>query len=225
MRAATTPLQNSSLAVLSTSSGKSLVDSDWDDEFWKAEGELWHSDLYYPLKTLLGPEILRTPLCFASTEQAVLRLQRCVERLKKPGSGIVTPFEFEKFSNGVKIIFRPPQSTYKSAKEEKAEEIDARNAKQSSKKSLYVSPEREAALQEDEKAKSAPQRKKKAEPPEGGLEIIVDTLPYRRVRVRRCNMSMATIVKEESERIIMREVTRVVSTLENDSRLVQAAIS
>ena len=173
---------------------------------------------------MLGPEILRTPLSFSSTEQAVLRLQRCIERLKKPGSGIVTPFEFEKFSNGVKVIFRPPQSTYKSAKEEKAEEIDALNVKQSSKKSLYISPEREAELLDEEKEKSPPQKKKKAEPPEGGLEIIVDSLPYRRVRVRRCNMGPATTVKEESERIILREISRVVSTLENDSRLVQSKL-
>lgn len=153
-----------------------------------------------------------------------MRLQRCVERLKKPGSGIVTPFEFEKFSNGVKVVFRPTQSTYKSAKEEKAEEIDALNVKPSSKKSLYVSPEREAALQEDEKTKSATQKKKKAEAPEGGLEIIVDSLPYRRVRVRRCNMGPATVVKEESERTILREIARVISTLENDSRLVQSKL-
>ena len=151
-------------------------------------------------------------------------MQQCIRRLSEPGSGIVTPFQFEKFSNGVKVLFRPPKVTYKSAKEEKAEEIEALNVDQSPKKSLYLSPEKEAALLAKEQQEEPKSRKKKAEKPEGGLEVVVDSYPYRRVRVRRCNMGPGTIVKEESERIMLREIARTISTIENDSSIIQAEL-
>ena len=124
----------------------------------------------------------------------------------------------------MKVLFRPPKITYKSAKEEKAEEIEALNVDKSQKKSLYLSPEKEAALLSEEQQEEPVSRKKKAEKLEGGLEIVVDSYPYRRVRVRRCNMGPATIVKEESERIMLREIARTISTIENDSSIIQAEL-
>ena len=124
----------------------------------------------------------------------------------------------------MKVLFRPPKITYKSAKEEKAKEIEALNVDKSQKKSLYLSPEKEAALLSEEQQEEPVSRKKKAEKLEGGLEIVVDSYPYRRVRVRRCNMGPATIVKEESERIMLREIARTISTIENDSSIIQAEL-
>jgi hypothetical protein len=66
-------------------------------------------------------------------------------------------------------------------------------------------------------AKTQPSRSRLA--PEGGLEILLEEQPYARVRVRRCNMGPKTIVKEESEAIIMRALTTGLNQLENDYRV------
>jgi hypothetical protein len=66
-----------------------------------------------------------------------------------------------------------------------------------------------------EKEKGPPS-KVPALPLEGGLEIIVDEQPYRRVRIRRCYMGPQTIVKEESESIILKAIIRGIQALEKD---------
>ena len=58
----------------------------------------------------------------------------------------VTPVEIERFSNGVRMLFRPPESSYLSKKEEQ-EQLRQKQlqeegvGKSSSKKSAYKSPE------------------------------------------------------------------------------------
>ena len=49
---------------------------------------------------------------------------------------------------------------------------------------------------------------------EGGLEVIVDTEPYKRVRIRRTNMGPNAIVKEESEAIILKALQQGIRNLE-----------
>jgi len=61
----------------------------------------------------------------------------------------VTPVEMERFSNGVRMLFRPPESSYLSKKEEQEQlrqkqlllEKEEGVGKSSSKKSAYKSPE------------------------------------------------------------------------------------
>jgi hypothetical protein len=105
LRAANYPLQNTSFAILSTpaSGGTEVSQEVWNDEFGR----------------LIGPELLRLPLLYASTQQAVARITRAVLTLQEKGSGLVTPIAVERYSNGVRILFRPKDSTYTSYKEEK----------------------------------------------------------------------------------------------------------
>ena len=49
---------------------------------------------------------------------------------------------------------------------------------------------------------------------EGGLEVIVDSEPYMRVRIRRTNMGPNAVVKEESEAIILKALQRGIRNLE-----------
>ena len=49
--------------------------------------------------------------------------------------------------------------------------------------------------------------------------MVVDTTPYRRVRIRRCNMGPQTIVKEESEAILIKALLQGITVLENDYRI------
>jgi hypothetical protein len=69
------------------------------------------------------------------------------------------------------------------------------------------------------KASDIKRGKKKSPDFEGGLEIIVDESPYRRVRIRRCNMNAMTIVKEESEALILKQLLRGLQALETDYRI------
>ena len=194
-----------SISVLSSYCSGMMLPSDihWNDEFLKTE----------------GPELARIPICYTRKDQMVLRLTRLVEGLQKPGTGLVTPIEVERFSNGVRVQFRPPKDNYLSSKEERSMEkknIDTAD-KPAPKKSGYLSPEQEAILLQGAAAPSEKKEKSKKLPkPEGGLEVIVEDEPYRRVRVRRCSMGSDTIVKEESEALILKQITRAVNTLEND---------
>ena len=88
------------------------------------------------------------------------------------------------------------------------------NAVQKPTKSGYISPEQEALMEMKSAGTTPPKSERKAPPPEGGLEVIVDTVPYRRVRIRRCNFGKETIVKEESEALILRSLTRGIAGLE-----------
>ena len=230
MRAATHPTGNCSYSVLSVDpvgdSRDTLLpdDEEWADELIKAD----------------GPELLRIPLRFASSTQVAVRLGRIALDLQKPGSGLVTRIETERFTNGARLLFRPSQSNYKSAAEEKLgeknqpEEVaDAMKSSSSSQKAGYVSPEEEAQIEEARttatqilspeeiaarrKASGADSRKKNSPPKkEGGLEVLVESTPYPRVRVRRTNMDKDTIVKVESEQIILNALKTGILGLERD---------
>jgi len=192
-------------------------DAEWDDEFLRLE----------------GPELERIPLQFASEAQVALRMGRIVQELQEPSSGLVTPIEVERFANGARILFRPRESGYLSSKEEQAaerlrQEQAAASNSQTKKKSIsgYMSPEAEAAEEEAAAAKASlntvsaaganVKSKKLQNKLEGGLEIIVDSQPYRRVRIKRCNMGPQTVVKEESEALILKALLLGIRSLERE---------
>lgn len=196
---------NCSMTVISANEA-TASDSDWDDQFLK----------------IAGPELLRIPLKYASATQTTSRLSRlAVELRDRKGQGsLITPVEVTTFLNGVRMVFRPKESTYVSAKEERVAEADSDvTTVASNAKSKYVSPEKEA-LKElrlqgsgSRPVPSGPQKKSKAE---GGLEVLVETLPYTRVRIRRCEMGPQTVVKVESEAAILKAMTQAVEILERD---------
>jgi hypothetical protein len=82
--------------------------------------------------------------------QVALRLGRIVQDLKLSGSGLVTPIEVERYSNGARILFVPKDSTYASSKDEKnKKEQEAKNFPEKTilnkpRTQGYVSPEQEA---------------------------------------------------------------------------------
>ena len=82
---------------------RSFSDEEWDDEFLRID----------------GPELLRMPLKYASELQMGIKVGRIAKELQEPGSGLITPIEVERFSNGVRILFRPKARSYLSSKEEK----------------------------------------------------------------------------------------------------------
>ena len=211
LRLAVYPNANSTVSVLSTDCTRAPTDAEWDDELLK----------------IVGPELGRVPLRFAGVAQTALRLGRIALDLQKPGSGLVTPIEVERFSNGARILFRPKESSYLSSKDEKsaaaAAAADSTSAVASPKtiKSGYISPEEEKRLARLAEGAAVAAPPVKAKPPklEGGLEIIVDERPYRRVRIRRCNMGPQTIVKEESEALVLKRVLQGIQALDNDFRV------
>jgi len=213
LRSAGHPLMNSTTSVI-TSSDTIPTDAQWDDEFLRLD----------------GPELARVPLRFASANQVALRLGRIVQDLKLSGSGLVTPIEVERYSNGARILFVPKDSTYASSKDEKnKKEQEAKNFPEKTilnkpRTQGYVSPEQEAENDRREEVKVEKEIVKSKilnskVQLEGGLEVIVEDLPYRRVRIKRCNMGPKTIVKEESEGVLLKALLRGIQTLENDYRL------
>jgi hypothetical protein len=200
LRASTHPQTNSTISVLSSDNlERDPTDREWDDEFLR----------------IVGPELERIPLRFASEMQVVLTVGRIAKQLVDPKSGLITPIEVERFANGVRILFRPKESNYMSFKDEKRLLAESEtNAVQKPTKSGYISPEQEALMEMKSAGTTPPKSERKAPPPEGGLEVIVDTVPYRRVRIRRCNYGKETIVKEESEALILRSLTRGIAGLE-----------
>ena len=220
LRAAVYPNNNSTISVVSDQLVLvPVTDTEWDDEFLKLD----------------GPELHRIPLRFASILQTTLKLGRIALDLQQPKSGLITPIDVERFSNGVRILFKPKESGYLSSKEEKLKEIEENEKlkKAKARKSGYISPEEElkqasassssssvssvSSLSTATSVEKSP--KKKVEQLEGGLEVVVDTLPYRRVRIRRCNMGPQTIVKEESEAILIKALLQGITVLENDYRI------
>ena len=206
LRASTHPQNNATISVLSADYlDRMPTDAEWDDEFLRIE----------------GPELLRIPLRFASEMQIVIKVGRIAKQLLEPNSGLITPIDVERFANGVRFLFRPPVSNYVSSKEEKRalDELDknAARTKAAITKGGYVSPENEALL-EKQQLENAPvaAKSKKRHNPEGGLEVIVDSFPYRRVRIRRCNMGPQTIIKEESEATILKALSRGIEAIERD---------
>jgi hypothetical protein len=57
---------------------------------------------------------------------------------------------------------------------------------------------------------------------EGGLELVAESSPYPRIRVRRCAMGPQTVPKLESEQVILTAVRRFVDMAERDSRILLA---
>jgi hypothetical protein len=86
-------------------------------------------------------------------------------------------------------------------------------------RSAYISPEQEALLESaDSMAPKKVEDKTKAPSYEGGLEVLVDS-NNKRVRIRRCNMAAQTIVKEESEGILLKAILRAIQVIENDYKI------
>lgn len=154
-------------------SGPAPSQAEWDDQFVKLEGpELWRQGI-----GSIPVSACRDWLTSSWAPQ-----------WGKSGSGLTTPVEVVTTPKGVQLVFRPPKSTFKSFKEEKAEE-----------------KAREKGLMDEE------DRPKSAGDMEGGIEVVVDESPFPRVRAMRCNMAPETVVKETSEGTIM---TRLKKDLE-----------
>ena len=242
MRAVVHPHRNATVSVLSaatiednnhaSSSSSSFpfrepMEVEWADEFLKLD----------------GPELLRIPLRFASIRQAMVKLTRVLCELATPSkvgrssiissssTGLVTPIKVEKCTGGLRVLFVPTISEYVSTREEKAELKRIEEVKQllstqgnPKRKGGYLSPEEEASIaQQGSLTKGAtvvpPKKKAAAVSLEGGLEIIVESTPYARVRVRRCNMGPKTVVKEESEAFLLKTIRSGVLALDNDYRI------
>jgi hypothetical protein len=209
LRAASHPQTNSTVSVVSVDPvDRSFTDEEWDDEFCRIE----------------GPELLRVPLKYASELQMGIKVGRIAKELQEPGSGLITPIEVERFSNGVRILFRPKASAYQSSKEERrsgeeaeaqAEAAAAAKAAEIKARGGYIRPEdiSDEGPRPVEKKAVRPKRQQKKKM-EGGLEVIVDSEPYRRVRVRRTNMGPDAVVKEESEAIILKALQQGIRNLE-----------
>jgi hypothetical protein len=85
-------------------------------------------------------ELVRVPLRFASATQVAVRLGRIVQELREPGSGLITPIEVERFSNGARIAFRPKASSYVSSKDEKDSTRALEEAAAAAKRSSDITP-------------------------------------------------------------------------------------
>lgn len=211
LRAVTYPNNNSTISVLSTDYNGNVTSDDWDGEFIKLD----------------GPELARIPLRFASPIPTAVKLGRIAIALQQPGGGLITPIAVERFSNGVRIIFTPKESTYESAKDEKGKLKEQNNEKIPSnpiRVSGYMSPEEEEKLARLSKnTASNTANKKKEQKLEGGLEVLIDEIPHRRVRIRRCNMGPQTVVKEESEALILKALINGVLQMDNDYKVLMSA--
>ena len=246
LRAASFPTNNCTYSILSlpsttdsttdssgSSSSSSSLDDVWADELMKADGpELLRIPLRYASIHAVKAKIGRLALDLASNENVY---------------GLITRVTIEKYSNGAKLLFQP-MSTTPSWEEEKEEEKkkDEKSSFSSSSSSLsqgksgYISPEEEAKLEAmsmttdtsprimsasemaaKRRANAAANKNIKGKAKksnDGGLEILVDDVPYPRVRVRRVAMNRDSIPKEESESIILQAVITVVRALEKDYR-------
>jgi acetoin utilization deacetylase AcuC-like enzyme len=148
----------------------------------------------------------------------------------------VTPIEVERFENGVRVIFKPLGSSYSSKNDERKSEKkleaikEVKKAPDGPKSMAYMSPEKEKEeeerLEKEKNIQAAVEEEKKSvvkksglQKLEGGLEMIVESYPYRRIRIKRCLMGAQTIVKEESEPLLLRSVLKGIQVLENDYRI------
>ncbi len=236
LRAAPFPTNNCTYSILSLpntdSSSSSSMDAIWADELMKAD----------------GPELLRIPLRYASVAAVKAKIGRLALDLALAENvyGLITRVKTEKYSNGAKLLFQP-MSTLASWNDDDDNNDDENESKKikdkeqkekDTTKSGYISPEEEAKLEAISidttprimsASEMAAKRKANAvanknikgkakKSSDGGLELLVDDIPYPRVRVRRVAMDRDTIPKEESEGIILKAVTTVVRSLENDYR-------
>ena len=291
LRAAVHPHRNASIVALSNPFS---MDSNVDVKAGVgAEGGVRHSimptdeEWQDELLKLDGPELLRFPLRYASTRQALNKLRRittALERIQQQqrqqnafggiGSSLVgagdallpTPFEVQRCANGVRIVFRPLRSSYRSAREERllqqegqgvggaeakeSERMLARQAKgepaNPARPSGYLSPEEQKRL--DVAATEAASTSTSTSAAgtgtgtgagkgssisqeggagrngvgvalEGGVELIVESTPYIRVRARRCCMGPQTPPQLESEATLLRVVERGLQELDTDYRI------
>jgi hypothetical protein len=89
-------------------------------------------------------------------------------------------------------------------------------------KSGYLSPEDERKLEaaqasEGQAVQTPPAVEPKARQKlEGGIEAVVDSEPYPRVRIRRCGYGPEAVVKEESEALILKALQRGLKRLDED---------
>ena len=68
---------------------------------------------------LNGPELQRIPLKYASVSLAIVKINRVMTRLQTPGSGLITPISVEKYSNALRVLFQPKESSHTSGEEER----------------------------------------------------------------------------------------------------------
>ena len=202
LRSASHPQSNSTISLVSIEPTNEMpTDEEWDDEFLRID----------------GPELERIPILYASELQIAIKIGRVVKELQESGK-LITPIEIERYSNGVRVLFRPKEDSYISSKEEKNREAKEKKAEKvaTTTKSGYISPEEEARSTKlaNSDGRSLPPKKKIKQELEGGLEFLLDATPYRRVRIRRCNMDPKTIIKEESEAMIIKEVYTGIRGLE-----------
>eukprot|EP01039_Chlorochromonas_danica_P005950 gene5948-6552_t len=236
LRAASLPFRNATFSLFSAplqgaDNLRTATNEEWDDEFVKLE----------------GPELLRLSLKFANKEQAKNLLLRFGQELESRKKDLTTPIDIQPLSDTIlRIVFKPLLSDYQSAREEKEkeQEVEVEKLKEKEEKlkkktvqgqraSGYIPPEydqktntlkqdnvkTEAAKETEKKEKD---KKKREEEPQGGLDILVESLPYPRIRVRRCNMGPRTIVKEESEKRILSSLEKDWIALENDARILSS---
>jgi hypothetical protein len=78
--------------------------------------------------------------------------------------------------------------------------------------------------QQQQQQQASTSQKKKKDPLEGGLDIILESSPYPRIRIRRCLLGPGTIIKEESEKVILELVEQAIDVWENDYRLLRSAL-
>lgn len=207
-RAVGHPNKNSTITVVSRNEDHIAVDDDWDDQFLKLD----------------GPELHRIALSRATPKQAMSRLSRLISTITRPNNGLITPIEITRYNNGIEIVFVPKVTSYMSANEErKAAKITSETSldTQVIKSSKYISPEKDIdpiSIEDDTTVKSNVSNRK-SNKLEGGLQIFVDSEPYARVRIRRCNIGADTVVKVESEALIIKYIISALRSLENDLRL------
>jgi hypothetical protein len=229
LRAVNHPGQNCSFSLLSNP----LTDAPELSE--NCSSAPTEADWADPFLVLDGPELLRIPLIHASVPSAVQRLHNLAFSIERHASAtvsaalrgnspetvgaavtkeLVTPVAAARFANGVQLAFKPVASRSAASFRQ-----DKSAVKEHSKKD--ASPRRDAAAGKEgggqgdsASTKEIPERSAGRGALEGGLEILVEERPYPRVRVRRCLMGKQTVVKEESERVLLRAVERCVVLLE-----------
>jgi len=139
---------------------------------------------------LRGPEVWRRPVDTGGEEGGRVSaawLAEWAARWDQPGSGLTTPVKITQLSQGVKLEFVPSKSgDFSTFKEEKEQE----KAK--------------------EKGKAVP-NKGATSKDQGGLDILLETIPYPRIRVSRCSYGPGTVVKEMSEDTILKQLQKDVA--------------
>jgi len=153
-------------------------------------GPALQGDLDDQFLKLRGPEVWRRPVDTGGEEGGRVSaawLAEWAARWDQPGSGLTTPVKITQLSQGVKLEFVPSKSgDFSTFKEEKEQE----KAK--------------------EKGKAVP-NKGATSKDQGGLDILLETIPYPRIRVSRCSYGPGTVVKEMSEDTILKQLQKDVA--------------